>query len=68
MAACGGIFRGSKGEYVSSFSDFLGLQNCLHAELMGVIYAIECAQKEKFPHLWLERDSVWCVKLLIIKI
>jgi len=37
------IFHGSRGEYIGSFSSFLGVQKSLYAEVMRVILAIELA-------------------------
>jgi len=43
--ACAGIFRGSRGEYISGFSTFLGNQNVLYAKVMWAIFSIEHAQR-----------------------
>jgi len=43
LAACAGIFRGSRGEYISSLFSFLRVQKSLYAEVMGAILAIELA-------------------------
>jgi len=57
FAGCAGIFRGSRGEYISSFSSFLGVQKSLYAEVMGVILAIELAWSKCFKRICLECDS-----------
>ena len=45
LATCGGIFRGSMGEFIGAFSAFLEVQTALVAEFYGVIHAMEEAQK-----------------------
>jgi len=45
LATCGGIFRGSMGEFIGAFSAFLEVQTALFAEFYGVIHATEEAQK-----------------------
>ena len=57
FSACVGIFRGSKGEYIGSFSSFLGVQKSLYVDVMGVILAIELAWSKGFRRIWLECDS-----------
>ena len=57
FSACVGIFRGSSGEYIVSFSSFLGVQKSLYVEVMGVILAIEFAWSKGFRCIWLECDS-----------
>lgn len=44
FTACAGILKDSRGEYIGSFSAYLGIQNSLYAEIMGAILAIELAQ------------------------
>jgi len=51
------IFRGSKGEYIGSFSLFLGVQKYLFAKVMRAILAIELAWSKDFRCIWLEYDS-----------
>jgi len=45
FATCGGIFRGSMGEFICAFSTFFEVQNAMAAEFYGVIHAMEEAQK-----------------------
>ena len=56
FTACGDIFRDNCGEYVSSFSTFLGIKHVLHVEVMYVIFVIEYAQLKVFKKFWLEYD------------
>jgi len=61
LAACGGIFRGSCGEYIGGFTAFLGIHTTLYVEIIGVILTIEHAQFSFFSKLWLENDySLLC--------
>jgi len=57
VATCAGIFRNSHGESRGCFAANLGIANALHAELMGVILAIEIASDKQLNHLWIETDS-----------
>jgi len=43
FSACAFIFGGSKGEYIDSFSSFLGVQKSLYSKVIGVILVIEFA-------------------------
>jgi len=45
LATCGGIFRGSMGEFISAISVFLEVQTVMVAEFYGVIHAMEEAQQ-----------------------
>jgi ribonuclease HI len=56
-AACSGIFRNFKGEFIGGFTQNLGIFNALYAEFMGVILAIEYAYDKNWNLLWVECDS-----------
>jgi ribonuclease HI len=56
-AACGGVFRNHRGEFLGGFEKNLGIANSLVAEIMGAILAIECAYDRNWYQLWLECDS-----------
>ena len=57
FSACGGIFCGSRGEYICSFSSFIRIQKSFYVETMGAILAIELAWSKDFRLIWLECDS-----------
>jgi ribonuclease HI len=57
LAACAGVFRNHKGEFIGGFAQKLGRDNALFAEIMGVILAIECASEKNWNQLWVECDS-----------
>jgi len=62
LATCGGIFRGSMGEFIGGLSAFLDIQTALLAEFYGVIYAMEEAQRMGPTSVWLECDyALVCV-------
>jgi len=63
--ACACIFRGSNGEYIGSFSSFLGLKKSLYTEVMGVTLAIKLVWSKNFTRIWLECDSPCFVKHLV---
>lgn len=56
-AAAGGIFRNSDSTCIGCFTQFLGAQNALYAELVGAMTAIEIAHNNGYVNLWLETDS-----------
>jgi len=56
LATCGGIFRGSMGEFIGGFFSFLDVQTALIFEFYGVIYAMEEAQRMGLTSVWLECD------------
>jgi hypothetical protein len=44
-SACVGIFRNKNGHCLGCFAVSTGISNSLHAEIMGVILAVECASQ-----------------------
>jgi hypothetical protein len=57
-AACAGVFRGHEAQYLGGFSVNLGISFAFHAELLGVMNAIEIAHEKGWWNLWLETDSL----------
>jgi len=51
------FLRGSRGEYIDSFTSFVSIQNYLYVEIMGVILAIEISCSTGCKRVWLECDS-----------
>jgi len=47
-AACGGLFRDQLGTFRGAFSCNVGLQSVFHAEVLGIIFAIEYLLMEKY--------------------
>jgi len=45
LVTCGGIFRGSMGEFIGAFSVFLEVHTAMVAKFYEVIHAMEEAQK-----------------------
>ena len=56
-AAAGGIFRNSGSICIGCFTQSLGEQNTLYAELVAAMIAIEFAHNNRYSHFWLETDS-----------
>lgn len=56
-AAAGGIFRNSESICIGCFTQSLGEQNALYAELVAAMTAIEIAHNNGYSHFWLETDS-----------
>lgn len=53
VATCGGIFRNALSVYMGSFSSKLQVTLVLHAELLGIIIAIEQAHTRGWMYLWI---------------
>ena len=56
-AACGGIFRSSKGFTRGCFAQNLSTDSAFVAEIYGAILAIEIAKYHNWNNIWLETDS-----------
>jgi ribonuclease HI len=56
------IFRNNHGVNLGCFAHFIGIANALYAEIMRIIFAIECAFERNWSQLWIESDS----KLVIL--
>lgn len=56
-AACGGIFWDYRASFVGCSAVNLGISYSLHAELTGVMWAIDIAANKGWSNLWLECDS-----------
>ncbi|CAJ2636465.1 unnamed protein product [Trifolium pratense] len=57
LASCGGIFRDYTATFLGGFSINIGNSYALHAELIGVMSAIEIAHSKGWNNLWIESDS-----------
>ncbi|CAJ2644894.1 unnamed protein product [Trifolium pratense] len=57
LASCGGIFRDYTATFLGGFSINIGNSYALHAELIGVMNAIEIAHSKGWNKLWIESDS-----------
>jgi len=60
-SSCGGIFRSHGAEFMSCFSEPLGITSSYQAELCGAMRAIEIAHQRNWLNLWLETDSALVV-------
>lgn len=56
-AACGGIFRDSRGAVLGCFSEYIGAVSSMEAELCGAMFSIEIAYHQNWLCIWLETDS-----------
>jgi ribonuclease HI len=56
-ASVGGIFRNSDSIRVGCFTQYLGAQSAMYAELVAAMTAIEIARIRGFQNVWLESDS-----------
>jgi ribonuclease HI len=58
QASCAGVFRDNNTTFLGCFTVNLGIYSAFHAELIGVMYAIEIAFEKGWWNLWVETDSV----------
>ncbi|GAU10733.1 hypothetical protein TSUD_425170, partial [Trifolium subterraneum] len=61
---CGGILRGSEGEWLGGYAKFIGKGNAYIAELWGVMEGLELARRMKFQAVELHVDSFVVVQAL----
>jgi len=60
-SSCGGIFRDKDAVFKLAFAENIGGGSAFHAELSGVIRAIEMADQRGWRNLWIETDSALMV-------
>ncbi|KAF3455810.1 hypothetical protein FNV43_RR00452 [Rhamnella rubrinervis] len=65
LGGCGGYFVTSRGFIKGSFTVPLDSCYAFESELLGAIFAIECARDFRWDHLWLEYDSTYVANSLI---
>ncbi|GAU26607.1 hypothetical protein TSUD_102140 [Trifolium subterraneum] len=58
QAASAGVFRDNNAIFLGGFTINLGINTTFHAELIGVMYAIEIAFEKGWWNLWVETDSM----------
>jgi ribonuclease HI len=58
QASCAGVFRDHNAQFLGAFNVNLGISYAFHAELLGVMNAIEIAHEKGWWNLWLETDSM----------
>jgi ribonuclease HI len=56
-AACGGLFRDSRGSFLGAFCCNIGEASVYHSEVLAIILAMEHASAHGWRQLWLESDS-----------
>ncbi|MCI05125.1 ribonuclease H protein [Trifolium medium] len=61
---CGGVIKGSAGEWLGGFSKFIGNINAYVAELWGVLEGLKIARRLNFRALELHVDSVVVVQAI----
>jgi ribonuclease HI len=61
VSGCGGIFRNEEAEAVICFAEPLGLRTSYHAELCGLMRAVEIAKDMNWSNIWFESDSTLVV-------
>jgi len=60
-SSCGGIFRNSDAILLCCFAENIGGGSAYHAEISGVLRAIEIASQRRWLNLWIETDSALVV-------
>ncbi|XP_024634647.1 uncharacterized protein [Medicago truncatula] len=56
-AACGGLFRDSRGSFLGAFCCNVGEASVYHSEVLAIILSMERASSRRWRNLWLESDS-----------
>jgi ribonuclease HI len=64
LAGCGGVIRGSQGEWIHGFAKNVGKCNAFVAELWGVLEGLRCVRRMGFSKVEINIDSVSVVQLL----
>ncbi|MCH94217.1 ribonuclease H protein, partial [Trifolium medium] len=57
IAGCGGIIRGSQGEWIVSFAKYIGKSSAFVAEMWGVVEGLRLAKRMGFRKVELNVDS-----------
>lgn len=65
LAACAGIFRNNRAEFIGGFSMPLGVRTSFYAEFMAFLVAIEIANSKGWFDLWLESDSMSVIQCFL---
>ncbi|PNX61822.1 ribonuclease H, partial [Trifolium pratense] len=63
-AGCGGVIRGSQGEWLGGFAKGVGTCSAFVAELWGVFEGLTYARRMRFMHIELNIDSAMVVQVL----
>jgi ribonuclease HI len=64
VAGCGGVIRGSEGEWIRGFAKSVGRCNAFVAELCGVYEGLKCARRLGFNKVELNIDATSVVHVL----
>jgi ribonuclease HI len=64
VLGCGGVLRGSDGEWLGGFSKFIGQGKLFVTELWGVFEELELARRFNFSAVELHIDSLVVVKAI----
>ncbi|PNX84595.1 ribonuclease H [Trifolium pratense] len=64
VAGCGGVVRGSHGEWVGGFAKCVGRSSALVAETWGVLEELRYAWRLEFQKVELNVDSITLVKMI----
>jgi ribonuclease HI len=64
IAGCGGVIRGSQGEWLGGFAQCLGLCSAFVAELWGVLEGLWCVRRLGFLKIELHIDSIAVVQVV----
>ncbi|KAJ1428155.1 Ribonuclease H-like superfamily [Sesbania bispinosa] len=63
LAACGGLFRDSSGNWIEGFVRNIGVASITMKDLWGILSALQKANSLGISHLWIEADSMTAVSL-----
>ena len=57
QAACGGLFRDSRGFFLGAFCCNIGEASVLHSKVLAIILAMKHSSSHGWQNIWLESDS-----------
>lgn len=65
-AACGGVLRGRDGNFITAFTNHLGVCSGVHAKLWAIFLGVQIAGDSGFDKICVESDSLLAINFLNI--
>ncbi|PNX89293.1 ribonuclease H, partial [Trifolium pratense] len=64
LAGCGGVLRNCHGGFLAAFAAKVGSDSVVHAELWGIINALELAKNKGLERIRVDSDSMIAINLI----